>query len=255
MRKIRQGRAVEFRDGTGVVRPDLLDKFLEHLDARAVAVKLAGREHVDAHRTSRSGGPHRSLGPGTVLIRDDVAGLPVGHLLGQLRPDQRFHIVLWPRRAESPHQLLLGLSGLRIADDLLLFEDHGVKLLAHPAGPGLLLDLIPVDHPPAIRKGTGRRAAGYGRLAVLPHGVDDLKPDPALGRIGEIRQQAHAGAIAAQDPVRRQRHHAPAVRAGDRACPEVSIVSGLALRAGYKTCEPLVSASHESRCRALLYTA
>ena len=165
-----------------------------------------------------------------VLARDDVEGVPFDEFLVDRRADRRAVVVLGPGRAVAPDPLVAAPPArLRPGLDPPL-EGHRVELFAHPPRLRLPLDLAAVDHPAAVGVRAVPVAAGHRARKLLLGRADDLeRADAARGSrtAGAVGQQPNPGPVRRQPPVRRQRHETVAVRAGDRARPEVGDVDSL----------------------------
>ena len=227
----------------------------EHLHARAVAQELAGREEVTPERHAVLDWPVVVADLREALARYDVQSLPLHQSLGEPLADLRTVVVLGPRRAVASDPLVpAALARLRSGLHSPLVDDRE-ELLAHSAGLGLRLDLVAVDHPAAVAVGAVPVPASYRARELLVNRPDDLeRADAARGSrtTGAIGQQPDAGAVGGEAPVRRQRHEAVAVRAGDRTRPEV--VRGDRIRLGLGReirGQTFLSRHHEAPCQLL----
>ena len=70
--------------------------------------------------------------------------------------------------------VLAALSGFQLRYDAFLI-DNREQLLTHPTSLGLGLDLVAVDHTPAIGIGTGAGTLRHRAVRLFLRGFDDLK--------------------------------------------------------------------------------
>ena len=165
--------------------------------------------------------------------RYHVERFPLGQLLVEPCLDLGANVILGTRRPVAPDPFVLSsLPGFQDPYDAL-FVNHREKLFAHLAGLGLAFDFIAADHAAAIGIGAGAVTARHRSVRLLFGGVDNIERADAAFRSRpgtEIGHQLDAGPIGRQTPVRRQRHKAIAIRAGDRACPEVAVWPGVVFR-------------------------
>ena len=184
-----------------------------------------------SHAVSQRFGCLDAIGNG--LARHDVERVPLGHLLGEAIGDFRRIVVLRPRRPVAADPLLADLSRLRAGFGPFLV-DHRVKLLAHPAGLRLRLDLVAVDHPATVGEGARPVAAArpYSRTVHqrTPRSRTSTRGPLVPGPPAICGPQPDAGSTGCKPPVRRQRHEAIAVGTGHGTSPEVAIRSRVVIR-------------------------
>ena len=219
-------------------RPIRVEHLPEHFHTDAVAQELARREQVCPSKHAVQLVTAIVIGQLTDrLTRHDVESAPLRHLLREPVADIRSVVVLGPWGAVSSHPLVpTALARLRPRLHPPLV-DNCENLLAHPAALRLPLDLAAVDHPAAVGVRTVPVAAGHRARKLLLGRADDLeRADAARGSrtAGAVGQQPDPGSVRRQPPVRRQRHEAVAVRAGDRARPEVAVRPSVVLRLLWK---------------------
>ena len=170
---------------------------------------------------------------GEPLARHDVQRFPLGQLLGKPRLNFGAVVVLGTRRPVAPDPFVFAsLSGFQGLYDAFLVDD-GVELLAHVAGLGLGLDLIAVDHAPAIGIRAGAGATRHRAIRLFPGGLDDLeRTDTALrpGAGSKVRLEPDPRPVGRETPVGRKRHKAVAIGTGDGASPEVAVWPGVVSR-------------------------
>ena len=183
----------------------------EHLDACAVAEKLARREQVAPEPDTVDSRPV-AVHLVVALARHDVERLPLRQFLGEPLPNDRAVVVLRPRRPVAAHPFVpAALARLQHLPGNSLLVDDREQLLAHPPGLGLRLDLVAVDHPAAVGVRTVPVAAGHSAGKLLLHRPDDLeRADAARGSrtAGAVRKQPDAGPVRGEPPVGRQGHEA-----------------------------------------------
>ena len=191
-----------------------------------MAQELARREQVAPERHAVLDGPRIVAVLREALARHDLERSPLRQLFGELRADYGAVVVLGLWRAVAPDPLVpAALARLQNLPRLTPLVDDREELLAHPSGLGLRLDLVAVDHPAAVAIGTVAVAAGHRAGKLLFGRGDDLERADAAGGSrtgGAVGPQPDAGPVRGEPPVRRQRHEAVAVRAGDRVRPDVA---------------------------------
>ena len=115
-----------------------------------------------------------------LLNRYQVEGFPLRQFLGQPCPDLGAVVVLGPRRPIATHPLLPRPPCLGRGQHPLLVG-HREELLTHAPGLCLRLDLVAVDHPPAIRIRACPVSARHRARRLLLRRSDNLeRTDPAL---------------------------------------------------------------------------
>ena len=150
------------------------------------------------------------------------------------------------RRAVASHPLVpTALARLRPRLHPPPVDDCN-ELFAHPAALRLPLDLVPVDHPAAVRIQTVPVATGHRTGKLFLGRPDDLERTDATGgsrTVGAVGQEPDAGSVRREPPVRRERDDTVAVRAGDRAGPKVRHVELIDFPLGKEWTESILDAA------------
>src|SRR5208337_4455179 len=167
-----------------------------------------------------------------LLGRHDILRQPFGPFGRERGIDLRGDVVFRAGSPEAAGGLDLVLAGLGRADLYGLLVHDGIELLAHLAGLGLALDLVPIDHAAAVGK-RAQSVARFHRAGALVLGLGyDLERAMPVHRVLRVRDEPHTRPLAVEPPVRRQRHQTSAVGAADRAGPEVTVGDTIWLRLG-----------------------
>ena len=152
-------------------RPVGIQHLAKHLHAGTVAKELPGREEVSPSR-------HAILDRAVVgadfrepLARHVVECLPLRELRSQPRGNLGGVVVRGRRRSVAAHPLPALPARLRLVLYPLLEHDR-VELVTHASTPRLCLNLVPIDHAPAVVVGARTRSAGDSAVRLLRLGAD-----------------------------------------------------------------------------------
>ena len=212
--------------GELAVRTVGVEQLAENLDAGAVAQQLTRREQVAPQRHAVLYGPVVVADFWKLLARHHIEGFPFGQPFGEPRLNLRAVVVLRPGCPVAAHPpVLAAFAGLEDFLDPPPVDD-GEELFAHPARLSLTLDLVAIDDPAAIGIGASSGTPRHRAARLLPGGLDDLEgatPAFGTGTSAQVGLEPDPSATRCQPPVRRERHQALAIGAGDGARPEVAV--------------------------------
>ena len=191
-----------------------------------MAEKLARRKQIAPQRHTILNGAIVIAYFGKPFTRHHVERFPLRQFLIESRSDFGAVVVFGSGYAVAANPFWLApFTGFQEPFDAPSVN-NGIQLLTHTASLSLSLDLVAVDNPPAIGIRAGAVAARHRAGRLLSGRVDDLEcTEAARGTCvrADTGPEPDPGAVGGQPPIRRERHEAIAIGAGDGACPEIAL--------------------------------